>query len=299
MTKFETWGFVGILLLLVLLIVISSNPINYSIVRNGTVVLTDFSGNPASFALSDSGEYVLEVHEEHAHHRMWNHYFDLKTGLESTINKSMSVGDRSFILINVTGFNVDDIIDINNGSVHIHIYRKIVSIVGNNVTIDSGVDIALINGSRVQQTSFNMAVDGSVTPQIFTMKPRGSEEIDMTRLLIQMIDDSAMDDGKFGGLTALTNGVHIRKNINNGSSYQTLAIWRANKDLKEDMFNVEYADKAPAGEFGLSGRWTLLESGSIIHLEASNNEWMELVIQDDLTDLVDFQIKMQGHFEHE
>lgn len=262
------------------------------------VILIDEEGHPASYALSDSGDYVLEVHEEHAHHRMWNHYFNLETGLSTTLNGAVSVNGIDLIFTNVTGFIVGDMIDMRNGSVHVHMYRKIVSISGNNVTIDSGIDFALVDGSAIEQTSFNMAVDGSVTPQVFTMKPRGTENIDITRLLVQMIDGTAMDDGKFGGLSALTNGVHIRRNIDNGSSYQTLAIWRSNKDLKEDMFNVEYSDKAPAGQFGLNGRWTLLESGAILNLDASNDEFMELVVQDDLTGLIDFQVKMQGHFEH-
>ena len=260
--------------------------------------ISDASGNVAELHLSEDGvSYFLSTAVTIPHFVMWNHFFNLESAVQSTLNGAVAVNSKTLILADATGFVAGNFIDIHSGATHIHMYRKIILVGANTVTIDAGVDVALADGSQVDQTSFNMAVNGAGTPQVFVMKPRGTEVIHVRRLLIQILDETAMDDGKFGGLTALTNGVHIRKVINGGASYQTVAIWRANKDLKEDMYNIDYSSKAPAGQTGMNGRWTISESGSIINLDATNNEWLECIIQDDLTGLIDFQIKAQGHFE--
>ena len=264
--------------------------------RNARIV--DTSGNVANLELSDNGNYYLPTTQEHAHHRTWNHYFNLETVVQDSLNGAVSVDSKTLILNDATGFDVGDIVDIHSGTTHIHMYRLITVVNSNTLTIDSGVDVALADGSQIDETTFNMAVDGSSTNQIYIMKPRGVEEVDVTRIIIEMVHSATGTDILFGGIAALTNGVHLRKNINNGESYQTIAIWRANKDLKEDMFDVVYGTSAGGSNKSTSGRFTILETGSIINLDAANNEFLELVIQDDLTGLVGFQIKAQGHFEN-
>jgi hypothetical protein len=260
-------------------------------------VLQDANGNIAEIIHGDSGDHYLSVHVEHAHHRMWNHYFNLETAVENTTDGITAVDSKTIVLNDATGFNVGDKIDIHAGAVHVHSYREIISIATDTLTIDAGVDTALPDGSQIDQTSFNMAVNGAVTPQVFIMKPRGTEVIDITRMITQMVHSASASDILFGGITALTNGVHIRKNINNGESYSTIAIWKSNKDLKEDMYDVTYGATAGAGNKSTTGRWTFEKSGAVVNLVASNNEFLEFIVQDDLTGLEDLQVKCQGHFE--
>ena len=268
--------------------------------NNLHAVLVNGSGIELASTTSDSGATVFEVHEEHAHHRAWNHYFTLDTAISSTLNGTVAINTKTLILNDATGFIVGEPINILSDSSHIHMYRKIINIVSNTLTLDSNIDFALPNGSTIIQTSFNMAVDGSVTPQIFTMIPAGTENIDITRLLFEIIDGTAGDDSKFGGIAGgITNGIHLRKNTNN-TAYQTIAIWNKNQEMVEDMFNLEYTDKAGLGNYGVKGRWSLLEgTGAIINLDAASGEFMECIVQDDLTPLIDFEMKMQGHFESE
>lgn len=267
--------------------------------ENATVLI-DGSGTELASTLSDSGSTVLETHEEHAHHRMWNHYFTKDTAISSTLASPALINTKTLVLVDATGFTIGEPINIFSDSAHTHMYRKITNIVTNTLTLDSNIDIALPNGSTITQTSFNMAVDGSVTPQIFTMRPAGTENIDITRLLFEIVDATAADDSKFGGIVGgITNGIHIRKNFND-TAYQTLAIWNKNQEMKEDMFNVDYTDKAGGGNHGVNGRWSLLGgTGAIINLDAFSGEFMECIVQDDLTLLIDFEMKMQGHFESE
>lgn len=260
-------------------------------------ILAGTDGKVVGVVTGESGDVALAVHIEHLHQTIWNHYFKLNTAVTDTLNGAQLVNSRTLVLNDATGFNVGDKVDIEQGDVHIHMYREIITVATNTLTLDAGIDIDIPDGSVVTQTSFNMAVNGSVTPQIFTAIPGFGEKVDIMRLLLAIVDDTAASDDKFGGIAALTNGVHIRKSIDNGESYQTLAIWKANKDMKEDMYNLDYTDKAGPSNFGVNGRWTIFETGAVINMDETNNEVMECIIQDDLTGLVDFQVKLQGHIE--
>ena len=227
-----------------------------------------------------------------------NHFFDQSTGDTSTLNGTVLINTNILNLTDATGFIVGEFVSLFNGTTHLHGYRKILGVSGNTLTLDSPVDITLPDGSLVENVIFNMNVDGSVIPSIFEIQVPAGQEMDLTRLLVQMVDNTEPDDSRFGGGAALTRGVHIRKNFNNGEEYETLAIWRQNKDLKEDMFDVSYSSKAGGGNWGVSGRWTLTAAETTVALDGSNNETLEAVIQDDLTGLIDFQIKVQGHFDN-
>jgi len=266
-------------------------------VSKGAGSLIDANGIPIDTPTGESGDIALSVHDEHLHQTPWFHPATRDDTAVDTLNGAVAANSKTLILNDATGFSVGDYINIDLGAVHTHMYRKITAIVTNTLTIDASVDFALTDGSTVQEVILNMAVDGSSTPVIFEVNPSVGENIDIMRLLIQITDATEPDDSKFGAEPALTNGVLLRKSINNGASYETLAIWRTNGDMKLDMFNVEYSSKAGAGNWGVSGRWTIFESGAVLNIEEANNEKLEIIVQDDLTGLVTFEIKFQGHFE--
>ncbi len=61
---------------------------------------------------------------------------------------------------------------------------------------------------------------------------------------------------------------------------------------------MAYDDKAPAGVYGLRGRLTYAgQNEHGVTLELEPGESIELVIQDDLTALVSFEVMVQGHFD--
>ena len=64
------------------------------------------------------------------------------------------------------------------------------------------------------------------------------------------------------------------------------------------MYDVVYSDKAPAGYFGLNFRRTFggqNKNGVVIRLCADDSDTLQVIIQDDLTDLDDFSVIAQGH----
>lgn len=167
-----------------------------------------------------------------------------------------------------------------------------------DIVLDTPLDFAFTTVVGCSERSINLAVDGSVTPVIFTVSPGNLTpgiEWDIVRFMGQIIDDSSMDDSRFGGLPALQKGVFFRsvdgitKNIFNA---------KTNGDLKAHMYDVEYSDKAPAGLFGLNFRRTFAgqsKNGVAVRLKADSNDEFQCIVQDDLTGLVNFQVIVQGH----
>lgn len=164
------------------------------------------------------------------------------------------------------------------------------------ITMDTPIDREFLSASTVVVvTSKHMNVLGTAaSPIIFQIGPIGSAiVVDITRIMGSIIDDAAMDDGKFGGISALTNGIVFRLHngvINNHWNAKT------NGDLGLICFDSAYTEKAPAGENGFRFRNTYAgPSKHGVTLRLDEGETLEILIQDDLTGLTDFQMMAQGH----
>ena len=179
----------------------------------------------------------------------------------------------------------------------VYIGEQIGAPVGSVITIDTPVNIALPAGSFVAAVTTNMAVDGSSTTQAFAVGPvlTGSLGIlHITRIMGHFLDSSAMDDGKFGGIAALTNGCVLRKN---DGKISTLWNVKTNADLALICYDFSYNDKAGGGKYGANFRDTYGGQGAHgVVLELLPGEYLELLIQDDLTGLDEFTMMAQGHF---
>jgi len=167
-----------------------------------------------------------------------------------------------------------------------------------DITLDTPLDYAYTIAGGCSERSINLAVDGSVTPQIFTLSPvglRAGTKWDITRILGSMLDGDSMDDAKFGGISALTNGVVFRKK---DGTYKNIFNVKSNSDIAAHMYDITYADKAAAGTYGLRFRRSFGgqdKAGVVIRLETDNGDEFQAIIQDDLTGLTNFQLIAQGH----
>jgi len=146
-----------------------------------------------------------------------------------------------------------------------------------------------------------MNVAGSITsPVIYRISNdfgnvHNGTAIDITRLIFHITDNVAMDDSNFGGMSALTNGILVRKAFANGT-YWNLFNVKTNGEFGELAYDKTYDDKAPAGVYGMTVRLTYggqSKHGVAIRLEPG--ERLEALVQDDLTDLSSFIINAEGH----
>jgi hypothetical protein len=204
---------------------------------------------------------------------------------------------NTITLASVVGFAEDEFIHIDTTSVE-PTHPQIVDITGNVLTLDRYLDEAHEIGDAVERAEMDMAdVVGSITTPIeYYIGPPDGEVWHINRILFEMTHSTAGDLGLFGNLAALTNGVIMR--VRRNGQYRTLTNWKANADLKSDMFDVDFDTRSSGGgTFGTSGRWTFDRLGATVELTGGTNDRIEVYIQDDITGLLTFTMKGQGHLE--
>lgn len=215
-------------------------------------------------------------------------------GGATTIDVAASSGDTVINVTATTGFSIGDLIRISNTTYTERSHFHIVAVsAGVSLTLSRPIDNDFEVGDDVIEIQIAMNQVGSLaSPISYKIQPLPSERWQITRVLMTLLDQTAMDDAKFGGITALTNGVILR--VVNDGVIRTYTHWQSNGDFKDDMYDVEYSTKAPSGFFGLSARWTFTKAEFIADLNGATGDYLEVLIQDDLTALDDFELKAQG-----
>jgi hypothetical protein len=137
-----------------------------------------------------------------------------------------------------------------------------------------------------------MNVDGSGgNPDSFFYTPPSPYNFFLSRLIFYMQANTAMSPENFGDLAALGEGV---KFVANGILIST---WQTNIDIYTEMYDLTaVANISDVGaDTTVSGRWTAwkdLNDRSVIIPEGKQ---FEIVINDDLSSLVEFRAKVKGH----
>lgn len=262
-----------------------------------TVIPSDENLDPYSTITGADGKQILSIHIAHPHKHVFSHYAGNETAISSTLAQALSKNTKVVTLDSALLFSVGDIVDIQQGAEHIHHYRQITSITGDTVTLDAFADVDFNLGSTIVKTNINMAIDGSITPVTFRIPTNASEFNHLETLTITATHTNPGDDEKFCGIPALENGLHVRVSRNNGESYETVAVWKTNQQMRSDMGNAfEYLPAAPSGLDSTVGSYNFFDkSGAIELLQGSNNDALEFIIQDDLSGLSSLLIKIHGH----
>lgn len=257
--------------------------------------LHDGLGNPVS-----SYKGVLNVHVAELHNEAVNELFALHTGLVTTIAVAVNSGDTSIEVADTTGFTVGAVLEIHNGETETT-FPVITGLPGANVmSLDRPLDFNYAIGSNVDEVSTDLSITiGTLaTPVVYVIKPEPGQIWFIHRIILTMVHTLASADDKFGGLTALDNGVVVRVNVN--GQYKSFTNWKTNGDIRRDMFDVEYSDKAGGpGGFGTSGRGSFSRLGVLIELNGDVGDFMDVLIQDDLQSLSSFFINGQGYVERQ
>jgi hypothetical protein len=153
--------------------------------------------------------------------------------LGTTTLSAPAVLDARTITVTVpTGFVVGQHIRIINAAADRYYFGTILGIVGSIITLDSLLDFAYVSGSEVTTSNINMAVDGSTTPVIFTLRtglPSIPADMDITRMIITCECLSAVALDLFGDLSALTKGILFRSK--NGTQHNIFNV-KSNQELE-------------------------------------------------------------------
>ena len=212
------------------------------------------------------------------------------------------VGSRNITLTAGHGLttvaNAGDVIELaDNADGSFFTQCEIVTVTADVILLDCPVNrIYTTAASTISHSIKSMNVDGSVTPQIFTVKPLSTQAGDITRIICEIRDNAAMDFETFGALPALTNGVAVR--VNNGDgTYRNVFNFKSNGDIILMCFDHNFAVNNGGGTRGFTSRITFAgqsKHGVAIRLDGALGEELEMVIQDDLTGLTRMHWVGQG-----
>jgi hypothetical protein len=175
-------------------------------------------------------------------------------------------------------------------------------VAGNVISLDAMIDWPYtIAGATIYRISDEMAVNGSVTPVTFHAYPPPGRVYDITGFRIIINCATTPDDGDFGDLAALTNGVNIHALVAEGVPF-ALGTFHRNGDFFRVGGNLVYSDKGPSGTFGIHCdaliryRWgvTVRLRGTVAGQVYTRDE-VRIVVRDDLTGLGSFKALVYGH----
>jgi len=201
-------------------------------------------------------------------------------------------------LTDPTGFTAGQCLRIIDPTINKFYCSRIVSILGSVATLDTQIDDVYSAGSQVITGNGNMAVDGSVTPVIFKLRlgsPSTQQIVDITRIIIQCTASSAVDLNKFGDLPALTRGVSMRRV--NGDVVNIFNV-KSNLDITGLAydFTVYTASNPAQAVNGFASRLTFAGQNKLgVALRVTPDGNLEILVQDDLTGLIQLRIVAEGH----
>ena len=241
----------------------------------------------------------LPVHIAGVSNSIVNELFHHHTGTQSFLSTASNGGDVSIILDDAAGFVVNDHIQINNGVIETT-FPQITGISVNTLTLDRPLDFGYEVNDAVEVVHADLRTDiGTLAdPVSHKVQPEPGVIWHIERIIMSMTHSSAATDDKLGNLAGVANGVVFRAYI--GGQYYTFTNWKTNRDIRLDMYDVEYTDKAGSSLFGTHARGSFNRIGVTVRLDGGNGEdissdFLEVLVQDNLQSLTSFLINAQGH----
>ena len=176
----------------------------------------------------------------------------------------------------------------------------VVTISGNNISVTPPIpyDLDISKIETAKRVRVNMAVAGThTTPVKFETRPPNGLRWDLTRMILDMILTSGADDGKFGNLPALINGIYFGFEGDNFTEYQLTVI--DNGGFRASAFDVLYTSRSGGGgDYGQAVRKTSAgqdKLGVTIRLDGVTNDKFVKYVQDSLLLLNRYRVKIMGH----
>ena len=222
---------------------------------------------------------------------------NLDDAITPTLTQGQSIDDQTITVDDATGVLGTGVHAINISENGRTFQAIVTNVAGNVITFNAPLDMNITVDAVVQIALWNMNINGSVTKKYFSVSPPTGAKWDITRIIIGMTGESAMDDSTFGNLASLTNGVVLRR-IN--GVLENIFVVQNNGGFAERCYDTEYPTKVPAGIYAFRARRTFAgqeKNGVVIRLDGDSNDRLEFIINDDLSDasFTKFACVVQGN----
>lgn len=218
---------------------------------------------------------------------------------ETTLTVTTAKDDYIISVTSATDFVVGQYLTLYSIASNRVYFSNILAINTLDITLDRPLDFEFNSADSVISVgNTNMNVNGSVTPQIFGVRNPvvGGDiplAIDITRLMFNCLTSTTPILTDFGDITGgLLRGIVIRKI---DGEYHNILNAKSNSELKNMMYDFEIETAAAAAQDGFNGRITFAgqnKMGVVIRLQ--EGEDLQIIIQDDLTSLDNFEIIAEG-----
>lgn len=236
-------------------------------------------------------------------------FFSQPIGAPTSLANAVAIDDYDIVVDDATDFSIGNYVGVFSGSSAEgrFYFAEILNKVGTTLTMDTPLDFAYEAGDRVISSTREMNVDGSSTPQVFSVT-NGSVSsvitVDITRIMFSMTLSTLGDDGKFGNISKLTKGVVFRRT--NGDIRNVFNI-KDNGELRALCFDVNYPVRSGGtGDFGMGARYTFAgqdKHGVVLRLMPGDS--LDIIIQDNLvpvggtTGILRYRMVAPGHITFE
>lgn len=225
-------------------------------------------------------------------------FFVQASGTPTTLVSSVAIDENEVTVVSSAGCEVGGYFALANVAANRQYFGEILAIDGNTITLDTPFDFAFQAGDTALCVERDMNVDGSTTRQIYSIivGSNATVSIDITRIMITIITDGAVDLSKFGDIAGgLSKGLVLRR-VNG----DTRNIWniKNNGELSNLCFDfTPYSASNPAqGKNGASFRFTFAgQDKHGVAVRIAPGEALQLIIQDNLESLIEFRVIGEGH----
>lgn len=178
---------------------------------------------------------------------------------------------------------------------------EVVSVNVNDITLNTPLDNTYGPGTTtVKRVTIDINIDGSVTEKLFCFcgyDPSWRQFLSIRGIITHT---AVGDDGVFGDLPALTNGIYIGSERQVTPNLRKIThLWsglKTNGDIRIRATDFDYSDRAPSGTYGTHFHVDFLKRnvGNIL-LNGATNDRIFLMIRDNLTTLNSFRIMGSGN----
>jgi len=151
--------------------------------------------------------------------------------------------------------------------------------------------IHLTNGATT-----DLSIDGSVTPQVFKLAPPSNQIWRVAKWMMSLKDEKGFDVETFGSNGNLTHGLQPRIKIGGVTNDILDFNIRNNGDISRIACDMKLHTFGNTDDI-LVAEWNFASVGQHIRLDGSQGDELQVVVNDNLTNVNSIHIQAQGYIE--
>lgn len=240
--------------------------------------------------LESNGGVPVNLQDQHS--TIVNNYLTMTIGAV-TLGVNTNLDDTVITLEAGHGTQVGEILNIKEGTAFLQ--TGVLAVNVNEITLDMPLDFAFTTSAICERATPDMDVDGSSSIKVFKISPSGltaGTEWDITKMKLTMVCTGEPTAPKFGDLTALTNGIVLRKV---DGTYKNLFNAKTNANIQEGTHDAKYLSKP---NFSFEASLFFAGQGNYgvtVRLCADGDDELQVLVRDDIQGLVSLRVLAFGH----